>query len=87
MYEYLKKMKADLFCFELLLHQLRDHSVVIGLPWHRHIAIFHVFGLEIILHSCRGNDAQLFSLFHFILNKYKAALINSVVSTKEEIIV
>lgn len=54
-------MKADLFCFELFLHQLRDHGVVFRHPGQRHINILHVFGLENVLHSCRGNDAEVFA--------------------------
>lgn len=53
-------MKADLFRLELLLHQLRDHSVVTRFHSRWHVNVLHVFGLENILHSCRENDSQTF---------------------------
>ena len=52
-------MEADLFCCKLFLHQLRNHSVLIRHPWQRHINIFHVFGLENILHPYRGKEIIL----------------------------
>lgn len=54
------RFNTDLFCLELLLHQLRDHSAVTPFHWRWHINVLHVFGLENILHSCRENDSQTF---------------------------
>lgn len=50
--------KANLFRIQLLLHQLRDHSIVAGLPWNRRVDKFHIFGLEDILNTCRRHGTR-----------------------------
>lgn len=46
-----KTANSDLFCTELILHQLWDHGVVVGFHSRLHFGVLHVFGLENVLHS------------------------------------
>lgn len=42
---------ANLFCAELLLHQLWDQGGVVGFHSRLHFGVLHVFGLENVIHS------------------------------------
>lgn len=52
------KLKAgrtrNLFCKDLLLHQLWDHGVVVAFHSRGHIDVLHVFGLENVFRSWEG---------------------------------
>lgn len=42
---------SDLFCMELILHQLWHHGGVVGFHSRLPLGVLHVFGLENVLHS------------------------------------